>query len=333
MKKIILKYLLITFGILLIIITYLSVIGLETEKFNNQIKSKIIEKNNSLDLELKKIKLTLDPLNFKINAKTIGAKIIYQKKKIELEYIKTQISLNSLIKNKFVSSNLELSTRSILLKDFVTFFRAISNRSELFILEQVIKKGHVIVNAKINIDEKGNIKKDFEINGLLKDGKLNLLSNYNFDKINFNLNIKNNIFNFKDINFTTNKIDFFSNNLKITKNKNDLFFEGKVQNKDTFLNKELIELIKLNLNNLNLINTKFSSKNNFSFIINNKFKLKNLILDSEILIKESEYKKPILLNEYFPEVKDLIHLKDHKIKLSYKKDNFSVKGNGKIKIQ
>ena len=333
MKKIILKSLLITFGILLIIITYLSLIGLETEKFNNQIKSKIIEKNNSLDLELKKIKLTLDPLNFKINAKTIGAKIIYQKKNIELEYIKTQISLNSLIKNKFVSSNLELSTRSILLKDLVTFFRAISNRSELFILEQIIKKGHVIVNAKINIDEKGNIKKDFEINGLLKDGKLNLLSNYNLDEINFHLNIKNNIFNFKDINFTTNKIDFFSNNLKITKNKNDLFFEGKVQNKDTFLNKELIELIKLNLNNLNLINTKFSSKNNFSFIINNKFKLKNLILDSEILIKESEYKKPILLNEYFPEVKDLIYLKDHKIKLSYKKDNFSAKGNGKIKIQ
>ena len=333
MKKIILKSLLITFGILLIIITYLSVIGLETEKFNNQIKSKIIEKNNSLDLELKKIKLTLDPLNFKINAKTIGAKIIYQKKNIELEYIKTQISLNSLIKNKFVSSNLELSTRSILLKDLVTFFRVISNRSELFILEQIIKKGHVIVNAKINIDEKGNIKKDFEINGLLKDGKLNLLSNYNFDKINFNLNIKNNIFNFKDINFTTNKIDFFSNNLKITKNKNDLFFEGKIQNKDSSLNKELIELIKLNLNNLNLINTKFSSKNNFSFIINNKFKLKNLILDSEILIKESEYKKPILLNEYFPEIKDSIYLKDHKIKLSYKKDNFSAKGNGKIKIQ
>ncbi len=333
MKKIILKYLLITFGILLIIITYLSVIGLETEKFNNQIKSKIIQTNSSLDLELKKIKLTLDPLNFKINAKTIGAKIIYQKKNIELEYIKTQISLNSLIKNKFVSSNLELSTRSILLKDLVTFFRVISNRSELFILEQVIKKGHVIVNAKVNIDEKGNIKKDFEINGLLKDGKLNLLSNYNLDEINFHLNIKNNIFNFKDINFTTNKIDFFSDNLKITKNKNDLFFEGKIQNKDSSLNKELIELIKLNLNNLNLINTKFSSKNNFSFIINNKFKLKNLILDSEILIKESEYKKPILLNEFFPEIKDSIYLKDHKIKLSYKKDNFSAKGNGKIKIQ
>ena len=82
MKKIILKYLLITFGILLIIITYLSVIGLETEKFNNQIKSKIIQTNSSLDLELKKIKLTLDPLNFKINAKTIGAKIIYQKNKL-----------------------------------------------------------------------------------------------------------------------------------------------------------------------------------------------------------------------------------------------------------
>ena len=47
----------------------------------------------NLDTSLKKIKLTLDPLNFKINAKTIDAKITFKNKLIELEYIKTQISL------------------------------------------------------------------------------------------------------------------------------------------------------------------------------------------------------------------------------------------------
>ncbi len=332
MRKNILKYFILIVGVLVALIFYLSLVGLETEKFNNQIKRKVIETNNKLELELKKIKLTLDPLNFKINAKTIGTKIIYQNKQIELEYIRTQISLNSLIKNKFVSSHLELSTKSILLKDLVTFVRAISNRSELFILEQFIKKGHVVLNAKLNIDENGNVKKDFEINGLLKDGKIKLLKNYNFNKINFNLNIKNDVVNLKDISFKTNKIDIFSNNLKITQNKNNLLFEGEFQNKNSILNDELIDLIKLNLKNLNLLNTKFSSKNNFSFSVNEKFKLKNLVLDSEIILSEAKYKKPILLNEYFLEVKDEINLKDHKIKFSYKKNDFSAKGNGKIRL-
>ena len=55
--------------------------------------------------------------------------------------------------------------------------------------------------------------------------------------------------------------------------------------------------------------------------------------EKDILETAKKNKKPILLNEYFPEVKDEINLKDHKIKFSYKKNDFSAKGNGKIKLQ
>ena len=333
MKKNIIKYLLLIVGVIILIIIYLSVVGLETDKFNKQIKDKIFQTNSELDLKLKKIKLTLDPLNFKFNAKTIGTKVIYRGKKIELEYIKTQISLISLIKNKLVSSNLKISTRSILLRDLVTFIRVTSNRPELFILEKVIKKGHVIVNVKLNFDENGKVKKDYEISGLLKNGQIKLLKNSNFEKINFRFNIKNNILNFKDINISTNKIDLFSDNLKVTQTKKDFLFEGEVQNKKSILNNELFNLIKLNFKNFNFVNTNFSSKNIFSFNIDNKFKLKNLVIESEIDISESEYKKFVLLNNYFPGVKDIIYLKDHKIKAKYRKNNFSFNGSGKIKLQ
>ena len=123
MKKNIIKYLSISSGLIIVLIIYFSLIGIETDRFNNQIKDKISENNNDLELKLKKIKLTLDPLNFKFNAKTIGAKIIYNKKIIEFESIKSQISINSLIKNKIVSSNLIISTKSVLLKDLVGFLR------------------------------------------------------------------------------------------------------------------------------------------------------------------------------------------------------------------
>ena len=156
MKKNIIKYSLIVIGILISIIIYLSLIGIETDKFNDSIKDKISQNNNQLDIKLKKIKLTLDPLNFKINAKTIDSKILFKGKLIELEYLKTQISLNSFIKSQLVTSQIEISTKPILLKNFVSFIRSINNRPELFFLERFIKKGYLIADLKFNFDEFGN---------------------------------------------------------------------------------------------------------------------------------------------------------------------------------
>ena len=333
MKKNIIKYLLIALGIVAAIIIYLSLIGIETDKFNGKIKDKISQNNNQLDIQLKKIKLTLDPLNFKINAKTIGTKIIYQKKTLELESIKIKMSLNSLIKNKFVSSNLIISTRSVLLKDLVGFLRVTTNRTELFFLEKLIEKGYAIIDLELNFNENGDVKKDYKVKGLLKDGKISLLNDYNFENINFLLNIENDNFNFRKIKFTTNNIDFFSDSLKIKKNKKEFFVEGNIENKNSKLNDQLLNLIRLNFDNINFENIKFSSKNNFSFNVNNKINFKNLVITSEIFVDETNYKKPNLLNDYFSEVKDIIYLKDHKIKVTYKKDNLSLKGSGKIQLE
>ncbi|MDB3947294.1 hypothetical protein N9404_04305, partial [Candidatus Pelagibacter sp.] len=131
MSKKILKYISIVIGTFILLTIYLSTIGIETEKFNKQIQDIVRKKNDKFDTSLKKIKLTLDPLNFKINAKTIDAKITFKSKPIELEYIKTQISLNSLIKSRLITSQIEISTKPILLKSFVSFIRSINNRPEL----------------------------------------------------------------------------------------------------------------------------------------------------------------------------------------------------------
>ena len=328
MKKNFIKYILLILGILILVVIYLSIFGIETDKFNNQIIDKIKQTNTKLDIKLKKIKLTLDPFNFKINAKAIGSKIVYQKKLLELEYIKTQISLISIVKNKFVSSNLQISTKSVLLKDLVTFSRAVTNRTELFLLERMIDEGYVILDISLNFDETGEMKNDYEIKGILKDTSINFLKNYNFEKINLLLSVKNNIFDFKEIKFKTNGIDFYSENLKIIKNQKDFIFEGVIENNDSTLDNNLNYLTKFNLESIN-----FDSKNDFSFKIDDKFKFKDLIVNSEIIIDEFEYKKPDFLSEYFPEVENVIYLKNHKIKAIYKKDNYSLKGSGKVKLQ
>ena len=172
MIKKILKYISIVLGVFVLLIIYLSTVGIETEKFNNQIQDLVKQKNDKFDTSLKKIKLTLDPLNFKINAKTIDAKITFIGKPIELEYIKTQISLNSLIKSQLVTSQVEISTKPILLKNFVAFIRSINNRPELFFLERFIKNGYLIADLKFSFDEFGKLKEDYKINGLVKEGEI-----------------------------------------------------------------------------------------------------------------------------------------------------------------
>jgi hypothetical protein len=333
MKKKIIRYTSIVLGIFVLLIIYLSTLGIETEKFNNQIQNLVKQKNDKFDANLKKIKLTLDPLNFKINAKTIDAKITFNNKPIELEYIQTQISLNSLIKNQLVASQIEISTKPILLKNFVSFIRSINNRPELFFLERFIKKGYLIADLKFNIDEFGTIKNDYKVNGLLKEGEISVLKKNKIEKINFIFNIEENNFNFKDISFDTNNINFLSNRLDIKKDKKDYLLEGSLRNKKSVLNDQILQLVKLKYPQFDLINTEFESKNDFTFNINDKFKVKNLSINSSILINSSQLKRNNLIDKNIIEINEFIDLKDHEIKASYANKKLLIEGKGQVKLQ
>ncbi len=332
MKINIFKFFLLFLGFLISLIIYLSIIGIETDKFNQQIKDTVFKSNNNLDVSLKKVKLILDPLKFKINAKTVGATIYYTNQPLELEYIKTQVSLDSIIKNKLVSSNFEVATKSIVLKDFIKFIRATNNRPELLILETFVKKGHVILELNLNLDQNGKIKNDYEIKGLLKEGKLMFFNGLDFKNINFLFNIEKDKYLFEDIKFASDKIDFYSKLFKVSKKDNNHFVEGKIENSESFLSDNLINLLNLNLNNLNFKSTKFSSENIFKFEISDKFKLNNLKINSDINLKKIIYNDSLISN-YLSSKKKEILLDNHKLKLIYKNKVLLGDGEGEFKLE
>ena len=332
MKINIFKYFLLFLGFLISIIIYLSVIGIESEKFNQQIKDTVTQSNNNLDISLKKVKLILDPFKFKINAKTVGATIYYYKRPLELEFIKTQISLDSIIKNKLVSSNFEVATKSIFLKDLIKFIRVANNKPELFILETFIKKGHIILDLNLNLDENGKIKNDYEIKGLLKEGELKFIKGLDIKKINFLFHIVKDKYLFQDIKFTSDKINFISKVLKVSKNKNNHFVEGKIQNSESVLSENLINLLNLNLNNFNFKKTKFSSENNFKFKINNNYKLNNLKIDSDINLKKILYKDDLISKYLLNQNKEIV-LDNHKLNLNYQNKVILVNGEGELNLE
>ena len=317
---------------LISLIIYLTFIGIETEKFNKQINDKVSQINKNLDIDLNKIKLTLDPLSFKINAKTVGTKVYYSNNSLELEHIKTQVSLVSIIKNKFVSSNIELGTRSILVKDLVKFARAVNNSPEFFLLEKIIKNGHIIIDLNINFDENGNIKNDYKVKGSLKDGKIKLFNQSVYKNINFKFNIKNDNFNFQEIQFNFAKINFFSNLLKISKKNKNYFFEGEIENKNSKITSKFLNLINLDIKDVDIAKSSFVSKNNFSFELNNSLKIKNIIFKSDTKLNNIEYKTTKFINNYFPEMNESILFKDHQLKINFNKNQLFIKGKGKIKI-
>ena len=333
MKKNLLKYIFVIISILSLLIVYLSIFGFETDKFNFLIRNKINQFDKNIEIELKKIRLTLNPLNLEVNAKTIAPNVFYKKKIVQLEYIQTQISLISLVKNQIVSSKLKISTKSISLKDLIAFARVVSKKSELFILETAIKNGQIVVDVELNLDETGKIKNDYEIKAILKNGKIKLLNNFNFEKINFILNFNNKIFDFKSVNFVKNNSKFSSENIKITKDKKDFFVEGNIYNEDTILNNELLEFLNIDLQSKGFFNTNFNSKNRFSFSIDKNFKVTNLVLDSNIQVNDSEYKIPNFLNNYSEIKNDKIKLKNHKINYNITNNKLKINGSGKIKIQ
>ena len=95
--RFVLKFLSVIFFLIVFSLVYLSIFGIETNKFNNQILNKVERINKDIKFELKKIKIVLNPFSLRLEAKTIGPKLIDVRSNniIDLESIKTEILISS----------------------------------------------------------------------------------------------------------------------------------------------------------------------------------------------------------------------------------------------
>ena len=334
MKKIILKFVLVIILLLILIISYLSIYGVETDKFNDQISNNINGINKNLDIEINKLRITLEPFKLRIKAKTLGPKLKYKDKILGIESVKTQISLNSLIKEKFSLSNLEISTKSLEIKDLISFVRIIKKNPELYILEQFVKKGYIIADIKLDFDEKGEIKKNYSIVGFIKNVKIDLFKIYKLDKLDLNFEIKDQILDFNDIKLTLNGLPLLSEKIIVKKKNKDFFVEGNLDNVDSIADKKNIGLfIKPYVSDLNIKKLNFNSKSKFSFNISKKYKINNFKLSSEIKLNELKIENNYELEKFLPEIKTDINLLNHQINFNFNKKNLVINGKGSILSQ
>jgi hypothetical protein len=316
-----------------LIVIYLSIIGVKTDKFNNQITSKVREINSNLDLKLNQVNIKLNPLSFTVDLKTLGTDLSYQDNIIQLENLKSQISLESIFKNEFAISELAISTKSISLKDLIILVKEVKNYQQLFIANEIIDNGYIVADLKFEFNEVGNIKDNFNIKGLVNNAELTL-SNKKVTKLNFIFQANNKELNFEDLTFLLNNKNLNIPKLNIKKNNDNFLVTGNVKNKDlNFEKNDIKKFLDNKLINENLNNLSFNSESNFKFNIDNKLKIKNLDIQASVNVNKLDIDNFLGDNSILPNIKKNLVFENQKIKINYNKSKVEITGSGNIFIQ
>ncbi|MDC0941424.1 hypothetical protein OAR75_03645, partial [Candidatus Pelagibacter sp.] len=333
MKRII-KILIILIISLAAIIVYLSIYGIKTEKFNNEIIKNISKINKKINLSLNEVNYLLNPLNFSINISTKNPKILLEDKSLDLKDITSNISLKSFINNQFSIDDLKISTKEIKIKDLISLARVVKGSPQLFVLDSITKAGSISANINLMFDLNGEIKNNYQINGAVKKAKFNIFNQEEIDNLNLLFNINNNQVTLSKIETNLNSIKLKSPFIKIEEKKNIFFINGKVINdKQNFDINKLKPILGDLLSTIEVEKINFNSVNTFSFNVNRKLKLNDLKLETNINLENFEIvKNPLNLKSFLPNYTEQVKFEDHKIKIKLTKNILNIKGEGEIYI-
>ena len=313
---------------------YLSFYGLKTSKFNQMIENKILEVDQRLKLELKEVYLKLNLKNLEIKANTKDSKLLLGNYYIEFDEINLNFDLFSIFKEEKNAKNFKAITKENSIKNLLIFVNKYKFNIPLVIVQNKIKDGSIILEANVKFDEKkGNIV-NYDLTGLVKKTNINITDNSVIENLNFNFNIRPNYYLFKNIKLIFENINFKSDTLEGKKNKNNYIFKGSVDSLDTSVKPAVIsKIIKFNLGKNLKNNFLINSQNKFSFILNNKLKIKDFKIDSIIKLNDViiDYKSK-KINKIIPSYKEKIYLNNTELNLNIKNKVLSILGTSKYKI-
>ena len=328
MIKNIIKIISIIIAILLILIFYLNIYGINTTQFNSFIKKEINLYNNKLDVELKKVKLILNLKDFSLSIKTLDPLLLYENQSIKLKELSTNLSIKAYLDKNFVIQKLFVKSDENEVKNLIKIYKSIKNSPQLYLLDKMFKKGLITANIIINFNEAGEINNDFSIYGTLTNTKIKFLNENNLNDLNFEFKIKKDNYNLNNISFKFKNLDLNSDQIKVIQKKSLYFTEGNLKNKKNTINKNLISLFPSEyFEQFNFEKTSFNSDNNFSFNVNRKFKINDLKVNSKIYLDNLIYNNDsIKLKNYLPEYQGSISLNKNNFNINFSKNNLKIEG-------
>ncbi len=333
MKKIINKSLLLIIILTITLISLLSTIGIETNKFNKFITDKVSQtKNITLELSTVKFKLNLKQLNLFIE--TINPKITFKNIIVPVQNVKTYIDFYSLIKSDLKIKKINLIFEELDIVQLNQLSKIIKPSNFKSLINNKIKEGILVSEIEIFLTEQG-VFKDFIAKGSVKDSKVELFNGLNFSRANFSffadksdVLIKNIFGDLEDVKISDGDIKLnFEDGIKLTSN-----FNSKINLDELLLNKYSKFLNKNRFINY-IKSLKADLSNNFSIELDNTYKVKKFEYDISGVINKGkiEFLNPIK-NKILGEELKQVYFSDLKITTNYKPKKINFLGQGKYSL-
>ena len=334
MVKNIIKFISLVIILIISVSLYLSYFGIETSKFNSEIKKQIKNKYDFVDLNFSKIKLLLDLKDFSVKLQTKNIDLNIYNNKIKINKLSTKISIFSYFNNEFAIENFHLNTEETEINSLINITRKFYNNLEMTLIDKVVKNGKILINANIEFNDDGTLANNYKLDGKVTNTNLLLINNKPINNLNFNFLINDKNYKFKEINFKYFDLLLNSKEISIEKKQKNFITSGNFKTPEVMLEKKEIENF-FNQENLNykINRIKFSSDNEFYFEIGNKFKIRKLKINSNFNVINAvinSLPKKIKQNLNIDE-ENIIFLKNV-IQFKYEDNIFNVTGKGKLQI-
>ena len=300
----------------IIFLTYLSIYGISTDKFNNLISEKISERDKNLKINLKEIKIFLNTSTFNFELKTNDPKVFFKNKEIKIKSISTGLPLGNILSKKINLEEIRIITHKNKIRNLIKIIRAYKNNPQLFVLNKIIKDGFIEIESKISFKEDGSIKSNYVVDGNIEDLKIELLNNNLIENINLSFLLKEKDYLIYNLSSIYQKVRIKSNQIKIIDNEDSYNFEGDISNQKNKIDlNKLSAVINNDIKNIFKEELTISSNNKFSFKLNKKFKLSDVNVQSKLLLKELNYSNDIF-KQFFPGYKKILNLKTIQLRLT-----------------
>ena len=316
----------------IIFLTYLSIYGISTDRFNNLISEKISERDKNLKINLKEIKIFLNTSTFNFELKTNDPKVFFKNKEIKIKSISTGLPLGNILSKKINLEEIRILTHKNKIRNLIKIIRAYKNNPQLFVLNKIIKDGFIEIESKISFKEDGNIKSNYVVDGNIEDLKIELLNNNLIENINLSFLLKEKDYLIYNLSSIYQKVRIKSNQIKIIDNGDSYNFEGDISNQKNKIDlNKLSAVINNDIKNIFKEELTISSNNKFSFKLNKKFKLSDVNVRSKLLLEELNYSNDIF-KQFFPGYKKNIKFENNSITINYNNGDYRINGKSKINI-
>ena len=290
MQKIIYLFFLTIISLIIFSITYLSLVGVETSKFNNLIIKEIKKKDSKIQLSLDKIKVKFDVKKIQIYLSTTEPQITYQGIKLPIKEINLYSKIISILKSKNEINQAILSFENFKVKDIQQLATRIKPSNFKTYLLNNINEGELEkILIDVNLNE--NLKIDnYKINGSIKKVNIKVLDDLSIEDVSLNFISDKNLTLINSLNAKYKDILISNGSISLKRDK-QINIEGKFNSQFSLNEKALIKLLsKSNLEFLekNKVNAKGTLLHNFSLEIDENFKLVDYDYKSNGNISESK---------------------------------------------